>query len=108
MRLIWYTRGRDWGGRFLADGGLGDPLPSFEQVFDGLPDSGDLWRCGSAGGALRFRDPEGRHDRAGRVIVHEFAVFEPDPGMTSLESARDLVWASVSERYSEIWGASQP
>lgn len=32
--LIWLTRGRSWGFRFLLDGGLPDPLPEYERVFE--------------------------------------------------------------------------
>src|SRR5690606_6305373 len=31
--LVWATRGRSWGFRFLLNGGLSDPLPTYERIF---------------------------------------------------------------------------
>ena len=36
--LIWATRGRTWGFRFLLDGGQADPLTTYERAFARLPD----------------------------------------------------------------------
>ena len=36
MTLIWATRGRTWGFRFLRDGGLEDPLDTYEEAFAGI------------------------------------------------------------------------
>ena len=33
MSLIWATRGRTWGFRFLRDGGFPDPLPVYDLAF---------------------------------------------------------------------------
>ena len=32
-RLIWATRGRSWGFRFLLNAGLPDPLADYERSF---------------------------------------------------------------------------
>ena len=36
MSLIWATRGRTWGFRFLRDGGFEDPLPVYDSAFAGI------------------------------------------------------------------------
>ncbi|MCW5951065.1 MAG: hypothetical protein KIT69_02240 [Propionibacteriaceae bacterium] len=70
MNLIWATRGRSWGFRFLLDGGFADPLPTYEQAFAGLED--DRAVCRKAGGrlALRFPDPLGRKPAATTGGLH--------------------------------------
>ena len=61
-RLIWATRGRSWGFRFLLKGGLSDPLLVYERSFADLED--EPATCHRAAGkvALRFPDPLGRRD----------------------------------------------
>ena len=58
-RLIWATRGRAWGFRFLLDGGLRDPLPEFERVFATMPDTEALCSRTDGAVAVRFPDPLG-------------------------------------------------
>lgn len=85
MRFIWATRGHDWGFTFINDGGLADPLPTYEAAFSGADPTLT---------ALRLPDPEGRTDRAGRRIEHDFVLFDPedatDPG---------AIWQQVAEEY---------
>lgn len=85
MRFIWATRGRDWGFKFLRDGGFSDPLPIYEAAFAGTDSSLT---------ALRFDDPEGRTDRAGRVIEHDFVLFDA-PKAPSPE----YVWPLVADEF---------
>ncbi|OFL93737.1 hypothetical protein HMPREF2734_00840 [Corynebacterium sp. HMSC055D05] len=89
MRFIWATRGRDWGFKFLRDGGFSDPLPIYEAAFAGTDPSLT---------ALRFDDPEGRTDRAGRVIEHDF-VFLDAPAPHSQEA----VWQLVAGEYARLY-----
>src|SRR5204863_330094 len=70
----WATCGRSWGFRFLLTGELTDPLPVYDRVFAGLEDKPAAWRRAAGKVALRFPDPLGRKDAAGRVIPHEFVV----------------------------------
>lgn len=85
MRFIWATRGKDWGFTFLRDGDLTDPLPTYEAAFEGTDPTLT---------ALRFHDPEGRTDRAGRVIEHDFVFVD------ALEAhTQDEVWPLVAEEY---------
>ena len=108
MRFIWSTRGRDWGFRFLRDAGLSDPLIAFEAAFSGL--DGDPEVCATSGDqtALRFLDPDGRSDHAGRPILHEFVVFDNAiPDGTTVDEAQAVVWPLVSEEYAALWLAGR-
>lgn len=107
--LIWATRGHSWGFRFLADGGLSDPLPEYERIFAGLGDEATAWRCVDGRGALRFPDPDGRRDAAGRVIPHEFVVLEGlASGIESAAEGQDRVWPLVESVYERVWDTQRP
>lgn len=102
--LIWATRGRTWGFRFLRDGGEPDPLPVYESVFRGV--GGDSEVCRAVGDriAVRFPDPEARTDRAGRVIPHEFVVPRAQAeALTTVDAARALIWPLVMDEYARAW-----
>jgi hypothetical protein len=104
VRLIWATRGRSWGFRFLRDGGFRDPLPVYDAAFSGVEGQAEV--CRRVGGrvALRFADPAGRRDLAGRVIPHEFVVFPPEAErIASLEEGVRLVWGEVADEYARTW-----
>jgi len=106
MRLIWATRGFRWGFRFLADGGLADPLPTYEEAFRELEDDAEGCRRTGDMVALRFNDPEGRRDESGRLIPHEVVVFADDSEqVTSLPSGVALVWPTMREPYEKAWSA---
>lgn len=109
VRLIWATRGRTWGFRFLRDGGEEDPLRAYDLVFSELSDQPEAWgRVGDAVG-LRFPDPCGRTDASGRVIPHELVVFGPDADpINSLEDGRRLVWAEVADEFARAWDLPEP
>ncbi|CCQ13378.1 putative uncharacterized protein [Rhodococcus sp. AW25M09] len=57
--LIWATRGRNWGFRFLLDAGKGDPLPLYERAFAELGDEPAAWHRSGQVVAVRFPDPGG-------------------------------------------------
>ncbi|WP_250038224.1 hypothetical protein [Paractinoplanes maris] len=104
MSLIWATRGHSWGFRFLRDGGFTDPLPEYEAVFSQVED--DLEVCRHVGDkvALRFPDPAGREDRAGRVIPHDFVVTGSLAGdIDSVEDGLRLIWPQVADEFAERW-----
>lgn len=106
MTLIWATRGRGWGFRFLRDGGLDDPLAIYESVFSGLQgESAGFVRVGDRVG-LRFPDPEGRTDRSGRRIPHDFVISgEMAEQLDSLGDGIRGIWPLVADRYAEVWDA---
>jgi hypothetical protein len=115
MSLIWVTRGRAWGFRFLRSGGFEDPLPVYDIAFAGVVDTSE--DCRRVAGtvalpqmvALRFPDPAGRRDRAGRVIPHDFVVLGPlADGIGSVEDGRQQVWPLVADEFERVWGLPQP
>ena len=108
-RLIWATCGRSWGFRFLLTGELPDPLPVYDRVFAGLEDEPAAWRRAAGKVALRFPDPLGRKDAAGRVIPHEFVVSgDLADRIESVEDGLELVWPRVEVTYARVWDAKRP
>jgi len=111
VTLIWATRGKNWGFRFLDRGGFDDPLPEYDAAFAGL--EGVRETCHRIGDvvALRFPDPLGRMDAAGRVIPHEFVVFPPlSEQVNSVEDGLKLIWGrpNVADRFEQIWQRPRP
>lgn len=109
MKFAWATRGKHWGFRFLAAGGLKDPRPTYLRLFadhDGQPTV--LQRTGQYL-AIRFPDPEGRTDAAGRVIPHEFIVLPPVPHtIATVQDAIAALWPLVADTYRELWDTPTP
>ena len=109
MNLIWATRGRTWGFRFLLGGDFGDPLPEYDKVFSGVEGEAEVWRRVGEKVALRFQDPLGRKDVAGRVIPHDFVVFAPlADGIDSVEDGRRDVWPLVADEFAQVWKLPKP
>lgn len=109
QQIIWATRGRQWGFRFLLDAGLDDPLASYERGFAGLTDSATAFHRDGATVAVRFSDPEGRRDTAGRIIPHEFVVLDDSAApINSVESGERVIWPLVAAVYSRIWDEVRP
>lgn len=109
MRLVWATRGRSWGFRFILDGGYPDPLPTYDHAFAGT--EGEMTVCRRAGVhvALRFPDPRGRRDEAGRVIPHDIVVHAPlAVEVRSVKDGQLLVWPRLAEAYASIWELPRP
>lgn len=109
MRFIWSTRGRSWGFRFLRTAGYTDPLLPYEDAFGQLGDADE--ECLRVGDrvALRFADPEGRRDRAGRVIPHEFVLFdELAARVDSVAEGVARVWPLVADEYAQVWDTPTP
>lgn len=108
-RLIWATRGRAWGFRFLLGGGLSDPLQAYERSFADLEDEPAAWHRMAGTVALRFPDPLGRRDASGRVIPHEFVVFgKLADEIESVEDGLEQVWPLVAAAYAGVWDAKRP
>lgn len=109
MKLIWLTRGRTWGFRFLSDGGEADPLPAYDELFSGLEALPEFCRHVGKQLALRFADPLDRKDRAGRVIPHDFIVFGPMAAeIDTVEDGIRLVWPLVADEFDRIWNLPKP
>lgn len=104
MNLIWATRGRTWGFRFLLDGGVDDPLPVYDEAFFGLEGQPRACRHVADKLALRFPDPEGRQDAAGRVIPHDFIVTGPlAEAVNTVDDGLEQIWPLVADRFARVW-----
>lgn len=104
MKLIWATRGRTWGFRFLRTGGLANPLEVYEEAFIGSGEAQFVFARRAETLAMRFPDPVQRKDRAGRIVPHEFVVLAPDHlRFSDGEGARAELWHEVEEEYASIW-----
>jgi hypothetical protein len=107
--FIWATRGRTWGFRFLRNAGLVDPLAIYEATFSKVGDQPEAWRRVADMVALRFPDPEGRRDAAGRVIPHDFVLLGPwADAIDSLEDGRERLWHEVADDFESIWDRTEP
>lgn len=108
MNIIWATRGLTWGFRFLLDGGLADPLPIYEEAFSQANGQTPTHVQVGQVAALRFNDPDGRRDSAGRVIPHEVVVLPPDGrAVTDMTIGMRLVWPLIGPVYRAIWQLPQ-
>ncbi|ANC31956.1 hypothetical protein [Isoptericola dokdonensis] len=104
MNLIWATRGRSWGFRFLLDSGYADPLDAYERAFAGTGDAELTCRRVGDRVALRFPDPDGRLDHAGRVIPHDVVVMPPHS--TDIRTVQDglaKVWPLLAAAFAAVW-----
>lgn len=109
MKLIWATRGKDWGFRFLRDGGFPNPLSEYAQAFAGIEHEREACRRLDDKVALRFPDPLGRQDASGRVIHHEFVAYGALAArVNSVEEGLQEVWPLVEEEYARAWASPSP
>ena len=108
--FLWATRGRTWGFRFLRRSNLRDPLPTYERAFEGLETAPEVFRRLRDGTvALRFADPEGRCDEAGRIIPHDFALLGRwADTIDSHEAGRKRIWPLVADEYDACWDQPAP
>jgi hypothetical protein len=109
VNLVWATRGRAWGFRFLLDGGYPDPLPAYERAFGGT--EGDSIVCRHVGGhvALRFPDPQERRDAAGRTVPHDVVVLPPMAHeIHTAEDGQRLVWPFLADAFAQLWDLPEP
>jgi hypothetical protein len=86
-----------------------DSLLVYDEVFSDVEDEREV--CRRVGGtvALRFPDPERRQDRAGRVIPHDFVVFEPLANrLHSVADGLQLVWPEVADEFARVWEQADP
>lgn len=104
MKMIWATRGKHWGFRFLRDGGFPDPLPEYEKAFGEYSSETELWVKSPERIALRFGDPLQRKDSAGRLITHDFVIYGQDSDFfDSFETTQRMVWSDASQEYARVW-----
>lgn len=102
------SRGKDKGFRFINNGGLlGSPLEAYDKSPLGGDQGGENFRKFGKDLSMvsaRFLDPEGRTDRAGRVIPHD-VVFPNNlvAGINSLDDVRSKVWPLIKDGYDEFY-----
>ena len=109
MKFIWVTRGRDWGFEFLEKAEISDPLSIYEGAFLGIENQPQVCRRIDGIVALRFPDPLGRQDAAGRVIPHEFVLFETSAHeIESVQEGLEKVWPLVENRFASVWEGVRP
>ena len=103
--FIWATRGRTWGFRFLRSAGLNDPLEEYERAFVGVESEPEVCRRVKRDTvALRFPDPEGRRDSAGRIIPHDFVLLgEWANGIDTVARGLEDVWPEVADEFALSW-----
>ena len=70
---------------------------------EGLPDALPAFRATSRGFAARFEDPEGRRDRAGRVIVHEVVGNGTEHAIDSFDVFIDRLWPVMDAHFANVW-----
>ena len=109
MKMLWATNGHTWGARFLLDGGFPDPLVEYQRVFSSLGSPDELCQQLPDCTALRFADPLGRQDRAGRVIFHEFVLYgELAQQVATVDDGVRFVWPKVADAFARIWEQPDP
>lgn len=111
MSLIWATRGRTWGFRFLRTGGSADALVDYDAAFGPVGDEPEVCHRVGEKVALRFPDPLGRRDAAGRVIPHDFVVSGPlADRIGSVADGLRLVWPQpeVADEFARVWQQPDP
>ncbi len=103
-QIIWATRGRSWGFRFLLDAGFEDPLSEYERAFAGASDAPTAYASSGDRVAFRFPDPDGRCDSSGRIIPHEFVIIgEVANEIRSVETGQRQVWPLVQDAFARTW-----
>lgn len=109
MSLLWATRGRAWGFRILRCTFPGDPLRTYTPALRALGDAPEGFHADAGTVTLRILDPEGRTDRSGRPIPHEFVADGADAdGIDGAEAARERLWPLVTVDYAAIWDRPSP
>lgn len=109
MNLVWATRGRGWGFRFLLDGGFEDPFPVYDSAFAGVEGESTVYQRSASWVALRFPDPLGRRDDAGRVIPQDLVVLPPlADEVRSVEEGILVVWPLIADVYAAVWDEPHP
>lgn len=109
MILLWLTRGRTWGFRFLRRGESLDPIPEYDSAFAGLKDEKEgCLRVGDRV-ALRLLDPLGRQDAAGRTIPHDFVLTgDLANQVTTVADGIRAVWPLVESDYLDVYDTDTP
>lgn len=107
LGIVHSSRGRNVGFTFPQRGGLTDPLSEHGKV--NWTSSGEMFqRYGNRSEkvAARFLDPEGRLDRAGRIIPHEVMLPEAlAKDVHDVDGVRKKVWPLIKDTYDALYKA---
>ena len=109
--VIYSSRGKNKGFRFLEDGGTKTVLSEWEKAFgaDGgeAGSHGDFFKKYEGKIAAQFMDPKGRRDAAGRLIPHSI-ILPPTmtEGVNSIEDVKTKVWPTLEKTYDAFWEES--
>jgi hypothetical protein len=82
----------------------------YEGAFSNVGDQPEAWhRVADNVAALRFPDPDGRRDAAGRVIPHDFVLLgRLADEINSLDEGRQRLWHEVADDFESIWDKTEP
>jgi hypothetical protein len=81
----------------------------YEDTFSTVGDQPEVWRRVGDKVALRFPDPDGRRDAAGRVIPHDFVLLGHwADEVNSLEDGRQRIWHEVADEFDSVWDKTEP
>lgn len=93
----------------MRDAGLDDPRAAYLRWFSGIENEMPVYRKNGDVVVVRFPDPQGRRDSAGRIIPHEFVVFSPtSDGITSVNAAIRDLWPEVQDTFARVWDDPKP
>jgi hypothetical protein len=107
--IVHSAKGKNLGFSILGKGNLDNPVRAFEEAGLGDNARSNFARIGRNADivAARFRDPEGRLDRAGRAIEHD--VILPrylSAGVNNAEEAQARAWPFIRDIYQAFWERS--
>ncbi|MFD2795675.1 hypothetical protein ACFS27_19095 [Promicromonospora vindobonensis] len=58
---------------------------------------------------MRFPDPEGRSDEAGRVIPHDIVALPPlADDIRSVDDGQRIVWPLIADIFARLWDRDRP
>lgn len=104
--IIHATRGKNRGFSFRQSGGLIDPLPELTIHDDGNSAPPSFSRYGDRNEKVFgfFLDPEGRKDRAGRVIPHTVILPEHlSAGVHNAEDLQRVAWPLIKDDFDKFY-----
>jgi hypothetical protein len=81
----------------------------YEEAFSEVGDQPEAFRRVANNVVLRFPDPNGRRDAAGRIIPHDFVLIGRwADGINSLEDGRQRIWHEVADDFEDVWNKPDP
>lgn len=109
--IIHTSRGKNKGFLFLKNGGLPDPLSTWENAFgaDGKDaGGGNFFKVlGDGKIAAAFHDPDGRTDAATRKIIHNVIVPRSmTDGIENLDDVKTKIWPLLKDAYDTFYESS--